>query len=215
MKKILILVLWIFLLFSCEENKVNEKKEVKNIEVKNTKNLNYKIEKKDFVKKEKASFDIRLDKKVSNEEIKWIANEIKKNNPWFNRYFIMYYLPNMKLWNWAWATSNFNPDLKIEILWMTKKEENKTKNNLPKWEIIWKWIDNWIIWKTIFIFKKNNKYIKREIYKDGSFWDENLKKEWNKFIYENDFWEYIKIEDNWNLWWYSKTWKFDDIPKLK
>jgi len=210
---VLILAIW---LTSCDEN---NKKEWNNISTKeNTKNiinLEYKIEKKDFIKWIKASFDIRLNEKITEKEIKEIAEKIKNKNSWYERYFISYFLWNMKTNEWAWATSHFNPNLKISILWLTKIEENNNEENFPKWKIIWKWIDESILWSINIIFIDNEEYKIRKLYKDWSFWDTELKKEWNIYKYENDFWEYYKIENNWKLWIYTENGLFSTINKLK
>lgn len=75
----------------------------------------FSIEDKDCIGSVKCSYDVRLAKKISEKEIAAVANEIKNSSPSVDAIFIMYYLPCMRFDDGAWATSNFNPDLKIEI----------------------------------------------------------------------------------------------------
>lgn len=55
----------------------------------------------------------------------------------------------------------------------------------------------------------------RQIYKDGSIGDKPLKKKGNIYKQDNDFGEYLKIESNGNLEWYSEGGKFLDVKKMK
>lgn len=158
----------------------------------------------------KASFDIRLSKRISEKEIELIAQDIKKENPGFDRYFILYYLPDMKIGTGAWATSHYNPNLSVEILGISDEEEEKMANAaLPSGELIGKWFDNRpYVENTMVIYKQDGVYKLRQTYKDGSFGDKDLTKKGNKFIYENDFGEYIKIESDGALGLYSENGKF-------
>jgi len=76
---------------------------------------NFLIENKHCMGSIKCSFDVRISQKISEREISVIANKIKKSSPATDANFILYYLPCMKINDGAWATSHFNPDLKVEI----------------------------------------------------------------------------------------------------
>jgi hypothetical protein len=182
------------------------------------KKLPYKIEKQELNEYlKKATFDIRLEKELERLEIREIAKTIKKENPDFNTYFISYYLPEMKIGSGAWATSHFNPDLEVKIHGIKKKEVNKLKSiEMPEGEIIGKWIDNRpYAESTIIIFKQKNQLYYRQGFKDGSYGDEKLKLKNNKYIYDNDFGEYFKIESDGNLGWYSSNGRFALAKRLK
>jgi len=64
----------------------------------------------------KTSLDIRLKEKVDKSTLREIAYELYNNRKNFERVFIVYYLPGMEVDKGGWATSHFNPNLKIEIL---------------------------------------------------------------------------------------------------
>ena len=71
----------------------------------------------------KESFDIRLNGRVTKEVLELIAQEIKKSvraNP--KRIYIVYYLQDMTVGAGGWASSHFNPELKLTIYGSTVDE---------------------------------------------------------------------------------------------
>ncbi|QDT94253.1 hypothetical protein [Gimesia algae] len=90
-------------------------------------------EKSDYTWKEdhsipgiKRSLVVFLDGKVSEERLREIALELKsKETRSYERTFIVYLLPGMKENEGAWATTHFDPDLKIDILdFMAPPDQN-------------------------------------------------------------------------------------------
>ena len=72
----------------------------------------------------KTSLDIRLEFEVNKETITKIANELRKDGRRnYQRVFINYYLPGMEVGKGAWALSHFNPNLEVQILGFTGKNE--------------------------------------------------------------------------------------------
>jgi len=70
----------------------------------------------------KRSVDVRLKEKLTSDQLNTIANEIRTQTPInFKRTFIVYYLPKQVVGAGGWATSHFNPTLKIEILGTPKE----------------------------------------------------------------------------------------------
>ena len=93
----------------------------------------------------KFTYEIRLsNSKLSEREIERLALELKSQlDRSYERIFITYYLPNEKIGAGAWATSHFDPNLKINILGITASDiekllESSKENNSE--EIIGKWI---------------------------------------------------------------------------
>ena len=77
----------------------------------------YRIIGQDRMGNEKCSFDLRLEERISEADIRAIANEIKtREAEECRRTFIVYYLPGMEVGARAWATGHFNPDLEVEVL---------------------------------------------------------------------------------------------------
>lgn len=165
----------------------------------------------------KASFDILLANKVTEAELEQIAENIKNSNPGYEKYFIGYYLPDMPVEGAAWATSHYNPTLLINIQGISQEDEDNLKNpDLPEGEIIGKWFDNRpYVENTMIIYQSNGTYKLRQIYKDGSFGDKELQKQGDKFTYENDFGEFLKIESSGKLGYYSENERFALIDKVE
>ena len=138
----------------------------------NDKNYTYSVISGNEYKNYKRSIDVRLNKKVSKQDLRSIAEKLKKSEKKkYERIFIAYYLPNMKVGSGAWATSHFNPKLKIEILGLTLEEEAKAtqqaKSNSTGAVGIWM-DDRPYIGATITIRRKAGKLYLETKYKDGS-----------------------------------------------
>lgn len=132
----------------------------------------YSVTSDDNYRDEKRSVNVRLDKKVSVEELRNIALTIKgmeKND--YERTFITYYLPDMEIGSGAWATSHFNPELKVNILGLSASEEEKLNieaKKIPE-EIVGVWRDDRpYISAVLTIYRKNKKLYLDTKYNDGS-----------------------------------------------
>lgn len=205
--RIFIAFVFVILISNCDNNQNKEKEKPKNV--------NYTIENQDFFKDLKATFDVRLEDKISKEVIKAIANDIKRNNPGYDKYFIAYLLPGMEINNGAWATSHFNPSLEVNIL--GSETDNITKidkslSDIKEEKIIGKWEDN-TLGKLFIIHKDSSNYKLRTIYKDGSFGDKKLTKKGNIYNFDNRR-SYIKIEKNGYLGWYDQDGRFLKLKGL-
>lgn len=73
----------------------------------------------------KNAYDVILDRRITEAEIEDFAHRILRASPLAERTFIAYSLRGMELGNGAWATSHFNPDLRVDIM------ELFTGNNPP------------------------------------------------------------------------------------
>ncbi len=106
--------------------------------------VSYTIIEKSSMRSIKLSIDIRLEQKVSKDFLQKLALKLRQEEPIkYDRMFITYYLPDMTPGSGAWATSHFNPNLKVEILGTTIEEE-KALMSKPKdssGEIIGEWLD--------------------------------------------------------------------------
>lgn len=136
------------------------------------KDVSYTIIDKNIVPGSKRSLGIRLNRKVSKDVLKSIATELKNGDSnSYERTFIGYYLPDMKVNAGYWATTHFNPDLKVRILGLTAEQENTLKQpaeNASR-EVIGNWIDETpFVGKRITIFRQNGKLLMEDTYKDGS-----------------------------------------------
>jgi hypothetical protein len=118
----------------------------------------------------KRSVTVRLASKVSKEALGQIAKKIRKadkNN--YKRTFILYYLPEMEIGMGAWATTHFNPELKVVILGLSLEEEKALKSK--KGETTRDEIGAWITESLpgiLTIYRKNESYIQEWQFNDGS-----------------------------------------------
>lgn len=120
----------------------------------------------------KRSLDIRLSKKVSEETLRAIALKLNaQDSKNYERTFICYYLPDMKVGAGAWATTHFNPNLDVRIQGLTAEQEETLKKQPddPSREVIGSWLDESpFVGSRITIFRQNGKLFIENTYKDGS-----------------------------------------------
>jgi len=172
----------------------------------------------------KLAIDIRLEQKVSKDFLQKLALKLRQEEPIkYDRIFISYLLPGMTPGSGAWATSHFNPNLKVEILgWPI--EEEKALMSKPKdlsGEIMGEWIDESPFGAKYTLLKRNGKIIMIRKYKDGSGSEEEMiqKKQSGKLRFEekggNDFGEYYLIESNGQLAIYDNAGLINTIRSIK
>lgn len=132
--------------------------------------VTYKIVNSDVIPRKKRSLDIILNRKVTHGELQLLALELKdKDSMKYERTFICYYLPGMTPGAGAWATTHFNPDLKIEIYGMTIEQKKKIINEPVDslGEVMGIWFSDSTASKFT-IYRRNNKLYMEEKYRDGS-----------------------------------------------
>ncbi|MFH0946109.1 MAG: hypothetical protein V2A76_12995 [Planctomycetota bacterium] len=92
----------------------------------------------------KRSLDVRLNKRVSQQTLRAIALKLKdQDSKEYDNTFILYYLPGMAVGSGAWATTHFNPTLKVKILGLTADEHTRLVEQPvpPGRKIIGSWLD--------------------------------------------------------------------------
>ncbi|MFB3910057.1 MAG: PDZ domain-containing protein [Candidatus Eisenbacteria bacterium] len=118
-----------------------------------TPSTTYRVESDERLPGVKRSVDVILDHKVSIEELRAIAVEIKEADTHeYARTFILYYLPGMQVGAGAWASSHFDPELEVKILGpsMDKEEGARRSGESVGKETLGCWVDNSIgggVWK--------------------------------------------------------------------
>ena len=170
--------------------------------------VSYTIIEKSSMGSIKLSIDIRLEQKVSKDFLQKLALKLRQDEPIkYDRIFICYLLTGMTPGAGAWATSHFNPNLKVEILGTTIEEEKAlmSKPKKSSGKIIGEWLDDSSCGAKYTLIKRNGKIIMICKYKDGSGSEEEMiqKKQLGKLRFEekegNDFGEYYLIESNGRL----------------
>ena len=132
----------------------------------------YKIISDESMGEQKRSVVIRLDEKLTEKKIGAIAVQVKSSDSQkYNRTFIEYYLPEMKVGDGAWATSHYNPDLKVKILGLSLEAEAEQKKQEvdPSKDVIGVWFDERpYVGAKLILYRKNGSLYINTKYKDGS-----------------------------------------------
>jgi len=134
--------------------------------------INYTLIDKELGSSKKCILDIRLPDRISEDEIKAIAEHLRDNegescSPLFIFYFLPGEIPGTDM---AWAYSHYNPQLEIQINGLSLKtkatlEADKTSDDE---NVVGSWLDAGSISRKIVIKKINNSYRMTSTYGDGS-----------------------------------------------
>lgn len=187
--------------------------------------VRYTVIEKSNLRSIKGRIDIRLGEKVTKDFLNKLALKLRDAEPRkYDRLFITYYLPGMIPGSGAWATSHFNPNLKVKILGTTIAEE-KALTGAPQnasGEIIGEWLDESPYMGAKYTFlMKNGKVIMTRRFKDGSGSEKEMlqKEQSGKLRFEekggNDFGEYYLIERNGNLGAYDNAGLINTMRSIK
>ena len=71
----------------------------------------------------KRSLTVRLERKVSADTLRLLAQHLHTDSPRYDRTFIEYLLPGMRLGAGAWATAHYDPDLDVRILGSSAEQD--------------------------------------------------------------------------------------------
>jgi hypothetical protein len=121
----------------------------------------------------KRSLDVRLSRRVSEEELAAIATDLKdRDASHYERTFIVYYLTGMPVGQGGWATSHFDPDLQVAVLGTTRDEEAQLASvaaSPPGRVMVGTWLnDQPFMAARISIYREGGKTFILPTYKDGS-----------------------------------------------
>nr|WP_321237556.1 hypothetical protein [uncultured Psychroserpens sp.] len=173
----------------------------------------------------KTSIDIRLNGRITIEQLKAIGLKLKNDRPSMQKLWAFYYLPENEIGNGAWAITHFKPKLEVKILGSTKESFQELNSKLVSGNILGIWLDNDALAPNkLFLVREHNKLIMKTIYakssitNGGEILEDLLKTKKNgltKYNYENNHGEYYIIEKNGNLGLYDKNGKFKEAKKVK
>jgi RNA-binding protein YhbY len=171
---------------------------------------------------EKTNIEVRINKKVDEQTLKIIANELKDERGQFKNVWIFYYVPDKTDDAGVWATSHFSPELKIEILGSTEVQDKEiSKVDDIKGDIIGKWrSEKSLMGATIILYKNTeSKQIMSINWKTGNPLEEEITESTQnglvQYLDGNENGEYYLLEKNGNLGMYGKDGKFDEAVKIK
>jgi spore maturation protein CgeB len=169
----------------------------------------------------KALIDVKLKRRVTETELKSIAEEIKANNTKAERFMIKYFLEDTPNSSEAWAVTNYNPEEYVSIIGTTEEDEKVMKEKTQSMTNIkgnvlgiWK-INETYMERTVTLYKEEKIIKMLSVYPDGSSNIDTLieKKEKTKTVYYKKLDspnEYYIIEPNKNLSVFSNNKKFTE-----
>lgn len=160
---------------------------------------------------EKNELTVEINKKISIGQIATLAEEFYLSKPKQRRFYIFYLLPGMKIGSGAWATSHYNPELRIEITGGTI-EQDIEKNKLTdqvEGEIVGRWHLQSYASANYVISQKDGEVFLRIIFYNGQTLDEEMKpkkvKTGTRYDYkEESNGEYFISNNNGELEFYNK-----------
>ncbi len=172
-------------------------------------NIKYEIIKKECVLPFKRALDIRIQNRITDQQLRELALKIKETlsleEKKAAKIFIAYWLPGMILNAGSWARTDFTPSLEVQIFGITKEQEKVFKPQPADYEgkVIGQWLHNQLQMKCVFLEKKDGLFM-QSTYSDGSKGENKLIKKKVKggiryYEKDNDSGEYYMINSNGNL----------------
>ncbi len=142
---------------------------------------NYTIIQEDKIKGIKYSVDLEIATEIYEYEIVGIFNVIKNRNQGYERYFVHFYLPEMKVGSGAWATANYaNGDLKVSILGLTAKAVNEAQAKNHDNSIgVWK---NNLYGSVVHLTVQGDSFVVLHEFEDGILEEPVIRDGWKFFI---------------------------------
>lgn len=126
----------------------------------------------------KSDITVRLNRKISQEELRNVAMALREKEPRDTaRVFITYWLPGMEVGKTAaWATTHFDPDLNVFVIGMTLEQEKKLLKD--KESVSGKVIGVWLsdMYGKYTIYEEGSNYAIKIEYFDGSSGTNRLEK---------------------------------------
>lgn len=170
-----------------------------------SKEVHYEIISDENTRNVTRKVNVELAERVSKTELEEIAHKIKDQDKYdYERTFIMYRIQGEKSVA-AWATSHFDPDLKITLLGLDAAQYNKLihQNLNVDGDVIGQWIETVGTDAVTVFYKKGQRIYKQNFYIDGSSEPEELVKSNNKYKFKNsneNFYFVINEQGNLESW---------------
>ena len=171
--------------------------------------VNYSIIDQQIIPGVRRALTIRLNRKVTEEQRRAIALNLKAQDPKnYKRTFMGYLLPGMKDGAGAWATTHFDPNLEVRILGLTLAKEQELSRPVRQEAgrtVKGVWLDRspFVSGRITFLERDGKLYVER-LFKDGSGSTDRLleeqRKDGNRFFIEGGRRsDYFKIDRQGNL----------------
>ena len=165
---------------------------------------------------EKNQLDVEINQKLTEGQIATLAEELFNTKDQERRFYIFYKLKGIDN-NIAWATSHFDPDLKIEIFGSNYKQDNSMLDSARKVDgnIIGIFDDSKNTNFFYTLYEKDGKKFMKVSFKDGGDMVEELKEDGNKYISkDSNHGEYYILEGQQLDFYNSENTKFSTAPNV-
>jgi len=131
----------------------------------------YRIVRDDRTARIKRSVEVRIDERLTKAQLTAIAKQIKSSDKTqYERTFISYLLPHEKSGEGCYATTHYDPDLKVDVYGATEAEYEKILGISPDSddrEVIGVWLDQEPMFTSkITLYRSNGTTYVESIYKD-------------------------------------------------
>lgn len=170
----------------------------------------------------KRTVEVELSSRTDEEQLRALAKEIyalKDVN--VQRTFIGYRIAGEHNSQAYWATTHYDPDLKVRIMGESASDYEKVKNTaLPDGDVLGSWMVSWGLEYKSIAYKKDGKTYIRNIHSDGSQGDEiyELSKSDKGIKLQDesgkDHNEYFIINKNGDLEFWSENGNYYTAPKI-
>lgn len=166
----------------------------------------------------KASFDIRLYQAVDKNELERIARVIRNNSNTrnINNIYIAYYLPEMEVGDGAWATADWTPNLKVEIVGLEAdmyRESSSTSRSSVDEILIGRWVDQRpFVASAVSLVRRNDSISLIQVYNDGSSETRNVRAVDGRYYIDSNV--YLVINRKGNLEWFDNKGHFLTCTRL-
>jgi hypothetical protein len=166
----------------------------------------------------KRSVEVLLPKRVAKADLKAIARAIKaQDKAKYERTFIEYHLAGADR-SIAWATSHFNPKLRVNINGTSLEQFNAakaTKADPKAGELIGKWSADYM-GAVLVLTKRGGKHYMKSTYGDGSSSEKRLVRKGKKLVEpKNDHGEYFVVTKKGDLQLYDSAGLITTAKKLR
>ena len=182
--------------------------------------VSYRITQDESLGNIKRTVEVEIDERIDEDTLRNIAKYIKsKERRTYQRTFIGYRMKGSRKDMINWATTHYDPDLKVEIIGADKKTyEAILSSQNPKGEIIGSWMaeyDRLLIKLTIYKKEKTTRI--RSIYMDGTSSDREIKASVlngkKKFQLEGETYEYFLLNSAGELEFWSENRNYHTAKK--
>jgi hypothetical protein len=130
--------------------------------------VSYEVIKESTLPGVKRSLDVRLSEPVDEATLRKIAmGLLARDSRNHERTFIVYYLPGMEVGAGGWSTTHFNPELKVQILGMTREQEDALASKGKYPQVLGTWISQGTGAATITIERSPEGLLLRQRFKGG------------------------------------------------